>query len=219
MEKQTVTQSLASDEKIIDMYWERNPDAIQKTDHKYGSLLRNVAYNILSDYQDCEECQNDTYLKIWNTIPSTRPPTFFSYVIRIMREIAIDRFRKKSRKKRNRPHPAGDLGSSAAGGAALVLGEEVALQGGEHQQAHQRCREAAVVQAHAAVELGHGGDHAVVEHGGEEAVAPAVLVGDGAQTVGIAQTHHNGLGMKLSGKEYKQNQQTNCFLHRFLPLP
>ena len=100
MGKRTTDRQTTDDERIIDMYWERNPDAIQKTDHKYGSLLRNVAYNILSDYQDCEECQNDTYLKIWNTIPSTRPPTFFSYVIRIMREIAIDRFRKKSRKKR-----------------------------------------------------------------------------------------------------------------------
>jgi len=100
MEKQTVTQSLASDEKIIDMYWQRDPDAIHETDLKYGNLLRNVAYNILFDSLDCEECQNDTYLRIWNSIPSDRPAAFSAFVIQIMRRIAIDRYRVKSSKKR-----------------------------------------------------------------------------------------------------------------------
>ena len=100
MEKHATEQSFAGDEKIIDMYWQRDPDAIQETDQKYGPLLRNVAYNILFDALDCEECQNDTYLKIWNTIPSTRPPKFYAYIMQIMRQIAIDRYREKSRKKR-----------------------------------------------------------------------------------------------------------------------
>lgn len=100
MNRQTTERSSASDEKIIDMYWQRDPDAIQETDQKYGPLLRNVAFNILSDNLDCEECQNDTYLKIWNTIPSTRPTAFPSFIMHIMRQIAIDRYREKSRKKR-----------------------------------------------------------------------------------------------------------------------
>ena len=100
MEKQTVTQSLASDEKIIDMYWQRDPVAIQETDRKYGSFLRNVAYNILFDLQDCEECKNDAYLGIWNAIPSARPAAFSAFIMRIMRQIAIRRYREKSRKKR-----------------------------------------------------------------------------------------------------------------------
>ena len=100
MKKETTTQLTAGDEKIIDMYWQRNPDAIQETDRKYGPLLRNVAYNILSDSLDCEECKNDTFLKIWNTIPSTRPTAFPAFIMQIMRQIAIDRYREKSRKKR-----------------------------------------------------------------------------------------------------------------------
>jgi RNA polymerase sigma-70 factor (ECF subfamily) len=99
MKKQTIQPSIG-DEKIIDMYWERDPDAIQETDQKYGPLLRNVAYNILSDMLDCEECKNDTYLKIWNTIPSTRPAAFPAFIMQIMRQVAIDRYREKSRKKR-----------------------------------------------------------------------------------------------------------------------
>ena len=100
MKKETTTQLTAGDEKIIDMYWQRDPDAIQETDRKYGPLLRNVAYNILSDSLDCEECKNDTFLKIWNTIPSTRPTAFPAFIMQIMRQIAIDRYREKSRKKR-----------------------------------------------------------------------------------------------------------------------
>ena len=100
MEKHTEQQSVASDEKIIDMYWQRDPDAIQETENKYGHLLHKVAYNILYDTLDCEECRNDTYLRIWNSIPSDKPTAFSAFVIRIMRRIAIDRYRMKSSKKR-----------------------------------------------------------------------------------------------------------------------
>ena len=100
MENHKSVQELANDETIIDMYWERNPDAIQETDRKYGLLIKDIAYKILYDPMDCEECQNDTYLKIWNTIPATRPPKFSSYIIRIVRQLSIDRYREKSRKKR-----------------------------------------------------------------------------------------------------------------------
>ena len=89
-----------ADEKIVDMYWERNPDAIQETDQKYGSLLRNVACNILSDSLDCEECQNDAYLGIWNAIPTARPLAFLAFIIQIMRRTAIDRYRENTRIKR-----------------------------------------------------------------------------------------------------------------------
>ena len=100
MNESSTQQVNTSDEKIIDMFWERDPEAIQKTDQKYGALLRNVAYNILSDSLDCEECQNDTYYGIWNAIPSARPSAFSAFIVQIMRRTAIDRYRKKASKKR-----------------------------------------------------------------------------------------------------------------------
>jgi len=100
MEKNTTPQPNVSDEQIIDMYWQRNQDAIQETDQKYGNLLQNVAYNILYDSLDCEECRNDTYLRIWNLIPNSRPSPFSAFIVRIVRGIAIDRYREKSSKKR-----------------------------------------------------------------------------------------------------------------------
>ena len=93
-------KAVFDDEKIIDMYWERDPDAIQETAKKYGPMLQSVAYNILSDFHDCEECQNDAFLKLWNAIPSARPTFFPAYIVQVIRQVAIGRYREKSRIKR-----------------------------------------------------------------------------------------------------------------------
>ena len=100
MSQQTTPRPSVSDENIIDMYWQRDPDAIQETDQKYGTMLRHAIQNILSDVQDCEECQNDAYLGVWNAIPSARPQAFPAFIMQITRRIAINRYREKSRKKR-----------------------------------------------------------------------------------------------------------------------
>ena len=100
MGRRKTAQPVVNDDQIIDMYWQRDPNAIQETDQKYGQLLQSVAYNILYDNLDCEECRNDTYLRIWNTIPSTRPTAFFAFIVQIARRIAIDRYREKSSQKR-----------------------------------------------------------------------------------------------------------------------
>ena len=99
MSKSSV-QPFDQDEQIIEKYWQRDQSAIQETHKKYGPMLRKVAYNILCDTQDCEECQNDTYLKIWNAIPTTRPTSFLAFILQIIRQIAINRYKAKSRKKR-----------------------------------------------------------------------------------------------------------------------
>lgn len=89
-----------SDETIIELYWNRNEDAIQATDEKYGKYLYMIAYNIVHDNMDCEECLNDTYLSTWNRIPPTRPKFFQLFLSKIIRNIAVDRYRKNSAEKR-----------------------------------------------------------------------------------------------------------------------
>ncbi len=89
-----------ADEQIIELYWQRNETAIQKTDVKYGNMLFHIAYGILYDRLDCEECKNDTYLGVWNTIPPTRPTSFSAFISRIMRNIAIDKYKEKTSQKR-----------------------------------------------------------------------------------------------------------------------
>ena len=100
MNKRTEQQTVITDEQIIELYWQRNETAIQETDRKHGKLLFGIAYNILHDRLDCEECQNDTYLGVWNAIPPTRPIKFPAFITQIMRNIAINRFKEKTSKKR-----------------------------------------------------------------------------------------------------------------------
>lgn len=99
MIERTIRQTALDDEEIIELYWRRNEVAIQETDIKYGKFLFKIAYNILNDSCDCEECQNDTYLGIWNTIPPTRPAVFPAFIAQIMRRIAINRYKVKRAKK------------------------------------------------------------------------------------------------------------------------
>jgi len=100
MSKRTEKAAFLTDEQIVDLYWTRQENAIQETDKKYGQFLFRIAYNMLHDRQDCEECQNDTYLAVWNAIPPTKPVTFPAFLVQIMRRIAINRYKEKTSKKR-----------------------------------------------------------------------------------------------------------------------
>ena len=93
-------RTLLEDEEIIELYWARNERAISETDKKYKNYLYTIAYNILHDALDCEECLNDTYLGTWNTIPPTRPNVFQAFISKIMRNTAIGRYNKNTADKR-----------------------------------------------------------------------------------------------------------------------
>jgi RNA polymerase sigma-70 factor (ECF subfamily) len=89
-----------SDEQIIDLYFAREERAIAETDKKYCEYLHTVAYNILANEQDAEECLQDTYLRTWDAIPPERPSKLQYFIARITRNIAIDRYRKSTAEKR-----------------------------------------------------------------------------------------------------------------------
>ncbi len=89
-----------SDERIIELFFGRDEQAIAETDRKYGALLLSIARGFLRDEQDCEECRNDTYLKAWNAIPPTRPQSLRAYLSQIMRRLSINRYRERNTKGR-----------------------------------------------------------------------------------------------------------------------
>lgn len=90
------------DKKIVEMYLSRNEAAIKHTSEKYGTRLRNISLGITKDRQACEECENDTYLAAWNSIPPNEPVNYFyAFLARIIRHISIDRCRKNASLKRN----------------------------------------------------------------------------------------------------------------------
>ena len=89
------------DQKIIDLYFDRNEQAITETDVKYGKLCHSIAYNILSNREDSEECVNDTYIGVWNAIPPTRPDNLMAFVCRIARNLSLKRLEYLKREKRS----------------------------------------------------------------------------------------------------------------------
>ncbi len=87
------------DEKIVELYWERNEKAIEETDFKYKKYLFSIAYNVLHEKLDCEECLNDTYLGAWNSIPPSKPNVLKAFLTTIARRVAIKRYHSNLKKR------------------------------------------------------------------------------------------------------------------------
>ena len=88
------------DSEIIELYFARDEAAIESTAQKYGGYCHRIAYNVLGDIFDSDECVSDTYLRVWNAIPPTRPKIFSSFIGRITRNLAIDRYNARNTEKR-----------------------------------------------------------------------------------------------------------------------
>lgn len=93
---------MISDEEIIERYFSRDESAITATTQKYGGRCYGVAYNILRAREDAEECVSDSYLKVWNSVPPDRPQSLKCYLLKIVRNLSLDRLKFLNRKRRCR---------------------------------------------------------------------------------------------------------------------
>lgn len=84
-----------NDQSIIDLYFARDEKAILETERAHGGACMGVSMSILNNRQDAEECVNDTWLKAWNVIPPTVPNSLRAFLCKIVRNLSIDRYRKK----------------------------------------------------------------------------------------------------------------------------
>ena len=90
------------DSRIVDLYLAREESAPAKTAEKFGTRLRALSYGILRDTQSAEECENDTYLAAWNSIPPHEPREYlYAFLARITRNLSLNRCRAEKRLKRN----------------------------------------------------------------------------------------------------------------------
>lgn len=89
------------DREIIELFFERSEQAIRELSKKYGTVCSRIAFNILNNQQDAEECVNDAYLGMWNSIPPQNPNPLLSYLCRIVRNLAIKKYHFKTAAKRN----------------------------------------------------------------------------------------------------------------------
>ena len=88
------------DVQILDLYWARSEHAIKETANQYGKYCYFIAYNILHNAEDSEECVNDTYMKAWEVIPPQRPNRLSTFLGKITRNLALNRHKFYSAEKR-----------------------------------------------------------------------------------------------------------------------
>jgi RNA polymerase sigma factor (sigma-70 family) len=89
-----------SDKNITTLLESRNEQALKLLSEKYGGLCSSISYNVLGNRSDSEEVTNDTYMKVWNTIPPEKPRSLCAYVAKIVRNLSLDKLRYNNRSKR-----------------------------------------------------------------------------------------------------------------------
>lgn len=90
-----------NDTQIMDLFWSRSENAIGALAEKYGRLAESVASNILNDPMDTEECMNDSYLGMWNSLPPNRPAVLPAFFVALTRNVALKLYRRRSAAKRS----------------------------------------------------------------------------------------------------------------------
>lgn len=88
------------DIKIVQLYWERDQNAITETEIKYGNYCTSIAINILGNNEDAEECVNDTYMNAWNSMPPHRPTMLSTFLGKITRNLSFNRYKHNYADKR-----------------------------------------------------------------------------------------------------------------------
>ena len=88
------------DSKIIDLFFERNEEALQETMKKHGKRLFLSAMNILNNKEDAEECVNDALLNAWESIPPNRPVMFGAFLAKITRNLSINKWKAQNAARR-----------------------------------------------------------------------------------------------------------------------
>lgn len=86
---------------MLELFFERNERALKDTEEKYGRLCRALAQNVLGSAEDAEECANDVYLTVWNTVPPTKPDNLKVYICRITRNLALKKLEYYAAQKRS----------------------------------------------------------------------------------------------------------------------
>lgn len=119
------------DKMIVDLYWERSEDAISETEKKYGKYCHAVAFNVLGSNLDAEECVSDTYLRAWDAMPPHRPSRLSTFLGKITRNLALNRYYHNTALKRSAPielvldEVAEFIPADTAGG---TIADEIALK-------------------------------------------------------------------------------------------
>ncbi len=118
------------DAKIVQLYFDRDEQAIPATARKYGNYCTSIANNILGNQEDAEECVNDTYLNAWNAIPPHKPKMLSTFLGKIVRNLAFNRYKRNNADKRG----GGELTAVLDELASCVSGQEDVAKAFEYKE-------------------------------------------------------------------------------------
>ena len=107
------------DKEIVQLFLQRDESGLEELDRKYGRFCASIAENILKSRTDAEECVNDAYLKVWNSIPPAVPRSLSAFIAKITRNTALDVYALYHTEKRG------------SGGSAVSFDELEDLVSGE----------------------------------------------------------------------------------------
>ena len=97
---------IMTDEAIINLFFARDHQAVAELSGKYGPACLKLSRGILGDLRDAEECVNDAYLAVWDTVPPQRPQPLLTYLCRIVRNLSVKRYHTNTAAKRNSTYDA-----------------------------------------------------------------------------------------------------------------
>lgn len=89
------------DTQIISLFFQRSDNAIAEVQSKYDRLAKSVARRILPDERDVEECISDAYMRLWDAIPPNKPQSLSAYLMRIVRNVSLDKYNYNTAEKRS----------------------------------------------------------------------------------------------------------------------
>lgn len=88
------------DSEIVSLYWSRSEQAVAEAESKYGGYCRAIARRLLGDDGRVEETVNDVWLAAWDAIPPHRPERLSTFLGKLTRRIAVNRWQTENTQKR-----------------------------------------------------------------------------------------------------------------------
>lgn len=85
-------------ELLVTKFQQKDQKAFEELYNMYGDSMQGVIYNIVRDNDIAEEIMQDVFIKAWNNSASYSPEKgrFFTWILNIARNAAIDKTRSKA---------------------------------------------------------------------------------------------------------------------------